>query len=141
MFINILWFIGGFIVGAVLFVFGGLQVLLSLFFSMRFTAKLNRHFRGQFNSKVIYLKSMFTILFWGAIIAGATFAIHKWLFGYAWVGYLVGAGFCFLLSLGKLGMNESNVLDYMSVNSRHMSRAMVETFLAAYSQETENERA
>lgn len=125
MFINILWFIGGFIVGSALYLIGGIQVLLALFFGFRMTRQLNSMYRGLFNSGVIYRKYTYTIIFWGIIIAAATYAIHRWLFGFAWYGYLTGAGFCFLLSLSKLGLNESNIQDYWESNYKYMSREMI----------------
>ena len=131
MFTDILWFIGGAIMGGVFFLFGGLQILISLFCGFRFTAELNRRFRGQFNSGAIYSRYTATILLWSVVLAVVTYAVYHWLFGPAWYGYLSGAGFWFLISLGKWGINADNISDYMSGNARFMSNAMLDAFEAA----------
>ncbi len=116
MVVNIIIAILLFVVGFLMYSIGMLQILIVLFCGFRMTSKLKRRFPGKISSNAIYSKYAFTIVFWSIIIAAVTFAVFHWGNDYAKIGYIVGAGFSFILSIGKWGCNADNVEDYFESN-------------------------
>ncbi len=100
--------------GFLLYSFGALQILITLFCSIPITKRALRD-GCAINKQRINKMFMMTITLWITIIAIAAFLIIY--FGNNWVkyGFLSGIIFAFLTSLGKLGINGANVLDYIKV--------------------------
>lgn len=136
---NIVLFCVGFFIGALAFSLGALQILISVFFGLPLTAKLSKTFKNQFRSSAVYAKFAFTIIFWGVVLSAATYAIIELAPKMLAYGCAGGAGVCFLFSLGKWGINQNNLLDYMKTNAKYMSEEMLWAFSMALKEQNENE--
>ena len=66
-------------------------------------------------------KYILPMFFWLIISAGVTFAVFNWGNTYAKCGYLIGAGIAFVFSLGKWGMTEQNIMEFLQGAHRYIA--------------------
>jgi len=105
-------------VGFMLYAFGFMQVLISLFCTIPTTKAFNT---GDYfiDTKGIYKQCAKTIVVW-LIIIGIVVAL-VFMFGNGWAiyGFLFGIAVGFFSSLGKWGRTPSNLLDYLTAFRRY----------------------
>lgn len=123
-FMDIVWGIVFLLVGYLFCTLSLLQILMTLFCSLPMTARLRKI--GAIKGKGITRIHIFTIFI--HLVIGAAICIPIFLFATApmKIGFVVGTGFIFLLSLGKVGMTPNNVEDYMKSNARHIDFDVLE---------------
>lgn len=111
--LNILLTIGMWFVGVLLYSFGVLQILISLFCTIPATKMFSK---GRFvDTGRIYRRCSVTILTWIVIAGGIIYAVLRFCGPYARVGFFAGMAITALLSLGRVGMNADNIVDYFRV--------------------------
>jgi uncharacterized protein with PQ loop repeat len=97
-------------IGNLLFSVGMLQVLITVFCAIPATIKISRE--TKIDHLAIYLRCLFTMVFWSIISYILITLAIKHLSAPALNGLWTGLGFACLLSLGKWGMTEGNMEDY-----------------------------
>ena len=109
------------IVGIVVYSLGVLQCLICLFCGLPMTSMLGREFPGKVDIGGLRRKYILPMFFWLIISAGVTFAVFNWGNTYAKCGYLIGAGIAFVFSLGKWGMTEQNIMEFLQGAHRYIA--------------------
>lgn len=110
---NIAVSIAMWLVGMGLFSLGISQIFACLFCAIPATKRFSKEM--MVDTSYIYKKCAFTIILWLSISAGVIFAVMRFVGTYGKAGFIAGLGLTFLLSLGKFGMNEANMTDYLDV--------------------------
>lgn len=108
--IDILFAIGMWIVGAYLYSYGVMQILLTLFCSIPLTIRFSKIY--DVDTPAIYSRCITTIVLWTVVTAVVIALVMA--FGSIYVKFGFWAGFIisFLLSIGKWGINQPNFEDY-----------------------------
>ena len=127
--INILLAAAMWFVGILLYSIGIMQILLTLFCAIPLTKRLSMIYLV--DAAGIYKRCAFTVVLWLAISAAVIFLVMYFGNIYAKCGFWVGVAISFLLSLGKWGMNKSNVADYFRAYARFYPPKVLDEIFAA----------
>ena len=123
--LNILLLVAMCMVGIVIYCLGILQALICIFCGLPLTSVLGKQFPGKVDVRGLRRKYIFPIILWLVLCGGLSFAVFHWGNDYAKYGYLFGIGMPFLFSLGKWGMTEPNILDFLQGAQKYIA---VDTF-------------
>lgn len=115
---SVLWVIGMFFAGVFLYSIGIMQIMLVLSCAIPVTRKMSKE--TPMDTKKIYAKCAFTVFLWGALSAGCFFLAETYAAQAGQVGFYVGIGISFLVSLGQLGPNDNNLKDYFSAYGKYI---------------------
>lgn len=105
-----------FVVGALLYTFGGLRILLTVFCDIPLTRKLKCLYGDKIAAGAFYIKAAYTCALWIAIIAAATVAVILWDHNYALFGYFGGFLLTFATTIGKFRIDNNNASGYIERN-------------------------
>ena len=117
---DILWFIVGWVLGLVVFSFTAIQCLIILAFGMPTTKRLIKLGVLKSNNGIMK-KELASLLILTTIFLLIILAIYFWLPLSLLIGYLVGCLIVFFMGLGKIGINENNISDYISSNEKQFT--------------------
>lgn len=107
-----------FVVGALLYTFGGLRILLTVLCDIPLTRKLKRLYGDKIAAGAFYIRAAYTCVLWLVIIAVATVAVILWNHDYALFGYLGGFLLTFATTIGKFRIDKGNVSGYLERNDK-----------------------
>ena len=136
MFLNILCVAGMWFVGLLLYSFGIMQIVLVLFCTIPATRRFSAICRVDKNG--IYKRCTVTVVLWGVIAGLAIWAVVQFGNVYAVAGFWVGIGITFLLSLGKWGLNPSNLAGYFQTYGKFYDQDALKEILDGAQKETQN---
>ena len=108
MFWNIVLFAALWMVGIASFGWFGLQILLCLFTSMPMIKLCHDEFGEDFDWKTAYKQTFLTMFVQLILLSVVVFLVFRFGNQYARIGYLVGAGISFLMSIGKWSWSNAN---------------------------------
>lgn len=106
------------IFGLLLFSFGIMQILISIFCTIPATRRFSKE--GYIGTGPIYKRCVATIVVWlviSVVIIGAVLYFGN---SFARYGFFAGMVIPFLFSIGKWGMNDSNLQDYFQVYGHYL---------------------
>ena len=130
MLLDIIIAVALFIAGSLLYAFGGLQILVSIFCAFPFTARLKKRYGGEVAAGAIRMKLIYTVVIWAVVFAAATLAVIGWGPEYSLFGYLGGILMNLAISIGKLGINEANVGAYISRYEKFLTPKLRDELIA-----------
>lgn len=110
MFVNILLAMAMWVVGVLLYSIGTMQIILILFSAIPLTKSFSQIY--PVDTAGVYRQCAVTGLLWTVISVAAIFLVMYFGNAYAKCGFWIGFALSFLLSLGKWGINPSNIADY-----------------------------
>lgn len=137
MFLSMLIALALWVVGMLLYSIGIMQILISLFCTIPATRRFAKERKA--DTTRIYKRSIGTIILWSAITAAIVWAVLTFANIYGKVGFAVGIALPFLLSLGKLGMNNSNLQDYWNAYGSCYETMPAVQLLLQYAQDSKME--
>ena len=127
MFVNILLAIVMWLVGVLLYSIGIMQIILILFSAIPLTKSFSQIY--PVDTAGVYRQCAVTGLLWTVISVAAIFLVMYFGNAYAKCGFWIGFALSFLLSLGKWGINPSNIADYFqSFHKYYPQEAIDELF-------------
>ncbi len=113
-----------FLSGALLYTFGILRVLLCYTSAIPLTRELKTRYPGRVAAGAIYMKIAYTTVFWLIITVAATLAVIGWGLDYSLFGYLGGILLTFATTIGRLGRNQRNVVNYLVQYERFIDKQL-----------------
>lgn len=125
--INVLSAIGMWAVGLFLYSIGVMQILLTVFCAIPLTKRFSAIYIV--DTSGIYKQCAFTIVLW-CILSSIVIALVM-VFGNSYVvyGFWIGFVMAFFLSIGKIGINNQNFIDYFeSFGKYYPKKAISEIF-------------
>ncbi len=123
---DFVWFCVTWVIGIIAGAFFLIQPLIVIFFAIPFSMKLKS--RGIMNGSgplPMYIGSAIGL---SCIFAAITYGIHAWL-AKQMLGYWIGVGLTLLNGLRKIGANQTNVQEFIEMNSRFLDMERVEAEL------------
>ena len=127
MLVNILLSAAMWFVGVTLYSIGIMQSILILFSAIPLTKRFSLIY--QVDTTGIYRQCAFTVTLWTLISAAVIFLVMYFGNLYAKCGFWIGFALSFLFSLGKWGINQSNIADYFqSFHKYYPQEAIDELF-------------
>lgn len=123
---QILYFFIGWMVGIFVISFTLIQALIIIFFGIPTTITFNKSGRLKKNNGILkrYFISLLVLLFLFGLINLIVFSFSSAL---AW-GYIFGGGMAMLLGLGKIGLNQDTMEDYVQSNKQYFDDSAPSVF-------------
>jgi hypothetical protein len=108
--------------------FGAVQILIILLFSIPTSIKLRG--QGFLKNSTPIVSDLASLLVVGAIFAAVTWGIWEFLNPYS-TFYFMGVGIVVLMGLGRVGRNQSNLMEYVENYKQHLDPNFVTELLGA----------
>ena len=129
MIVDIIIAIALFVVGALLYTFGLMPVLLGFFTDLPLARRLKKLYGGRVAYGAMVIKAVCRAAFWLIVLAAATIAVIYWGGDYALFGWLGGIVLTLATTIGRLGVNQRNAVSFFVKNEKYMDKELSEALL------------